>query len=156
MNERLWSHVDKNGPIPEHRPELGPCWIWLAAKGKKDGYGKVKIKGKMVQAHRATYEDVKGPIPEGLTLDHLCRNRACVNYDHTEPVTLWQNTLRSTNFVAENSRKALCIRGHELTPDNCYSSHLARGERQCKACDRLKYRLKLAIKQAFACGLMVS
>jgi HNH endonuclease len=154
MNERFWSHVDKNGPVPAHRPDLGPCWMWLAARGK-DGYGKVKVNGKMRVAHRVAYEENKGPIPDGLDLDHLCRNRSCVNYNHTEPVTAWENTLRGENFVAANSRKALCLRGHELTPENCFPSHLARGERQCKACDRLKYRLRIAIRQAFECGLMV-
>ncbi len=76
--DRFWSHVNKDGPIPEHRPDLGPCWIWLG--GVNNGYGAANYgKGKPVYAHRLSWELHFGPIPDGLRVLHHCDNRACVN-----------------------------------------------------------------------------
>ena len=89
------------------------CWIW---QGKKDyGYGRVGMNGTHHRAHRLIYEALKGPIPEGLQLDHLCRNRSCVNPNHLEPVTGAQNCRRGIGS------KTHCKHGHEFTEENTYS-----------------------------------
>jgi HNH endonuclease len=86
--DRFWAKVDKNGPVPEERPELGACWIWTKS-GSKRGYGSFRPGGerRKVPAHRWSYEAANGPIPEGLELDHLCRNHPCVRPSHLEAVT---------------------------------------------------------------------
>src|SRR5258708_38793327 len=91
--ERFWPKVNKEGPVPAHRPELGPCWVWQAALNNK-GYGmfsRAPVPGKrtapLVLAHRWAYEQMTGPVPDGLELDHLCRIPACRNPYHAEPAT---------------------------------------------------------------------
>src|SRR4051812_41628217 len=82
---RFWEKVEKEGAVPADRPSLGPCWEWTAFKLR--GYGQFSPwKGLLCRAHRYAYELLVGPIPEGHELDHLCRNRGCVNPAHLEPV----------------------------------------------------------------------
>jgi HNH endonuclease len=130
--KRFWSKVDKNGPVPECRPDLGPCWEWLAGLGSATGYGNFWLDGRTVSAHRFAYIDVLGPVPDGLDLDHLCRNRGCVNPHHLEPVTETVNILRGTSPMARNARKTSCIHGHAFTPENTYVDK--RGRRTCCLC----------------------
>ena len=116
------------------------CWQWT---GRTNGkcYGTFSDGGKRFMAHRWAYEHLRGPIPSGLTLDHLCRNRGCVNPNHLEPVTLRENILRGTSPAANQARQTHCIHGHEFTPDNTYIS--GRGQRSCKQCHKRwakKYR----------------
>lgn len=92
--ERLLAQVDKNGPAPEHRPDLGPCWLWIGTVDRW-GYGQMKWQGRRPGSHRVAYELLVGPIPEGLTLDHLCRVPGCVNPAHLEPVTQAENNRRA-------------------------------------------------------------
>ena len=84
LAERFWSKVD--------HPDANDCWPWLGAKNPK-GYGRIKADGgrRTLQAHRVAYELLVGPIPDGHHLDHLCRNRGCVNPSHAEPVTPKEN-----------------------------------------------------------------
>lgn len=79
--ERFWAKVDRGGPVPEHRPELGPCWIWTKAKSRF-GYGKLTLQKRTRTAHRMSYELAHGAIPSGLLVCHRCDNPPCVNPDH--------------------------------------------------------------------------
>lgn len=128
----------------------GDCWTWTG-KLRKDGYG-VIAEGNMsrreLRAHRVSYELRNGPIPEGLTIDHLCRNRACVNPDHLEAIERSANVLRGIGPAAVNRRKTICKRGHPLTPKNVYVTKS--GYRNCRTCAKL-YQRKL--RELRAAGL---
>lgn len=114
---------------------MSGCWIWNASLNP-GGYGQICTRtGHPALAHRVSYELNRGPIPKGLTLDHLCRNRCCVNPDHLEAVTMTLNVLRGIGPTAVNARKTICKRGHALTQDNV---HLWRNMRFCKACIRIR------------------
>lgn len=115
-----------------YEPNTG-CWLWVRAKSV-DGYGRIKIDGENVSAHRTSYAAYLGPIPEGLTIDHLCRTRLCVNPDHLEAVPMGVNVLRGMNTAAQNARKTHCKRGHALEGGNLYVTRV--GERRCKQCRR--------------------
>ena len=107
------------------------CWIWTAATAQ--GYGRINAGGRGVplQAHRVAYELLVGPIPEGLELDHLCRDRRCVNPQHLEPVTHRENLLRAPS---SNGRKERCKRGHEFDAENTIRRTRAEGGRECRRC----------------------
>lgn len=124
-DERFWPKVEKNGPA---NTELGPCWIWAASKNR-DGYGLFFNGSKAVGAHRWAYENQFGPISKGLELDHLCRNRSCVNPSHLEPVSSLENTKRSPIHYGARTH---CKHGHEYTPENTISRK--DGGRRCRTC----------------------
>ncbi len=109
------------------------CWIWLGSRSTK-GYGRVSVSGRTQQAHRVVYEALVGPIPEGLQLDHLCRNRSCVNPAHLEPVTCSENIRRGVNLAAYRAAQTHCLRGHEFTPENTRLK--PQGWRVCRTCHR--------------------
>lgn len=92
-------------------------------------------------AHRWAYEQFVGPIPEGLHLDHLCRNRKCVNHEHLEPVTPRQNLLRGISPSALHAKKTHCPAGHPYAGDNLYL-HPTKGQRICRACGRNRAQRK--------------
>jgi len=131
--ERLMNHVS-----PE--PNSG-CWLWMAAVDKK-GYAKVGYNRPprgygMEFAHRVLYEQIRGPIPEGLDIDHLCRVRCCVNPDHLEPVTNAENHRRG---IARNAKKTHCPQGHPY--DFTYRNGNHRICRTCQNAHAAKYRLR--------------
>lgn len=111
------------------------CWLWTASKSH-GGYGRFKVGKRMAPAHRFSYEMIKGPIPSGLFLDHLCRVRACVNPDHLEVVTGRENTLRGFGPSGLNSRKTHCSKGHEFKEENIYWD--SKGARNCRICRKEK------------------
>ncbi len=110
------------------------CWEWTG--GKTLGYGRMRLQDQNYRAHRVMYELLVGPIPEGMCLDHLCKNRGCVRPDHLEPVTLAENTLRGEGRGAKNARMTHCGRGHEFTPDN---THTHGTRRRCRTCQHDYY-----------------
>lgn len=110
------------------------CWEWTGARNAY-GYGVFKLDGRVVMAHRFSYEAEVGLIPDGLQLDHLCRVRHCVNPAHLEPVTSRENLLRGSTITAANAAKTHCKRGHEFTPENTYVDK--KGRRDCRACRRV-------------------
>lgn len=111
------------------------CWEWIGQLRK--GYGIFSLKNQSKTAHRIMYElmkDVK--LEKGVELDHLCKNRKCVNPDHIEKVSGKDNTLRGMGPTAINARRKECINGHEFTPENTYIRP-DDGARDCKTCARL-------------------
>lgn len=114
------------------------CWFWTAGT-THDGYGLFWFDGQTVYSHRWAYEHQIGPIPAGLTLDHLCRNSNCVRPSHLEPVTMRENILRGNNLAAQNARKTHCSKyGHPLFGSNLYLA--PDNKRYCRECHRIRYR----------------
>jgi hypothetical protein len=105
------------------------CWLWTASTNNF-GYGRYKVNGKMIFSHRYSYEHFKGDIPKGLTIDHLCRVRNCVNPAHLEAVTHQENCKRG-NVGKNQSDKTHCPQGHEYTAENTY---IAQNSRKCREC----------------------
>lgn len=122
------------------------CWQWTAYKNA-DGYGMFSAHhGRPERAHRVAYRLFVGPIPPGLELDHLCRNRACVNPAHLEPVEKRENIMRGVGRGAKNATKTHCRNGHEYTPENTYTT--SRGWRACRTCTLERQRRAYAERVA--------
>lgn len=123
LPDRFWSKVEQRGD---------ECWVWHGSF-TDEGYGQVTVNYKRTLVHRHAYEQLVGPIPEGLHLDHLCRNRGCCNPAHLEPVTCKENLYRSPLTLASiNAAKTHCKRGHEFDAENTIRSKS--GARQCREC----------------------
>lgn len=107
------------------------CWQWKSIV--LDGYAYVRVRElrRNVRVHKWLWEKAHGPVPSGMSLDHLCRNRACINIEHLELVTIRENTMRSSAVSALNARKTECVRGHPLSGANLYERN---GRRHCRAC----------------------
>ena len=107
------------------------CWLWTGYIDPQ-GYGSFRPGGmvRSNKAHRVGYQLLVGPVAPGLSLDHLCRNRGCVNPDHLQPVTPQENTDRGASAKRSRCRKA----GHEMTPEN--TGNRSDGRRYCKTCHR--------------------
>ena len=128
LSERFWKKV---------RVLDDGCWEWTSST-THDGYGRFRVGSrrddteKVVSAHRWSYEKLIGPIPIPLSLDHLCRNRACVYPAHLEAVTIRENILRGNGLAACQARRTHCPYGHPYSGDNLYLKR--NGARQCREC----------------------
>ena len=123
--DRFWSKVDATGD----------CWEWIGARRKADGYGAFHVagEGQTDVAHRVVWKLLVGPIPYGLTIDHLCRNRACVNPDHLQVVAHRVNILRGYGPSGIAFRSEACPNGH---PYRAETTGLRNGSRSCLICHR--------------------
>lgn len=125
---RFWEKVDRRGP--------DECWEWRGGK-YSNGYGRFTVGGTKRMwsyvAHRFAYEISVGPVDSALDLDHLCRNRSCVNPAHLEPVSRAENLRRAREFKAPVTH---CRHGHEYTPENTYVN--PKGRRICRTCRRAR------------------
>ena len=119
LAERFALKLNRDGPVPEDAPHLGPCWL-LNTGRLGFGYASLWFEGQTLYGHIVSYELHVGPVPSGLELDHLCRNRGCVNYEHLEPVThvenirrsplLFKHGQRALNTAEERLRRAASVR----------------------------------------------
>lgn len=135
--ERFWSKVIRGDG----------CWTWSGAHFTMTGYAIFNKKmddgvWRPTVAHRVAYEIAVGPIPDGLVIDHLCRNRGCVNPQHMEPVSRGENVLRGESQSARQARQTHCIHGHEFTPENTYRRPGAPNKRDCRVCMRRREALR--------------
>lgn len=126
IQERFWAKVAR-GCEEE-------CWDWKAAV-TKGGYGTVWIGGSVMRAPRISYYLAYGTIDENKAIDHLCRNRRCVNPAHLELVSHRENVLRGNSPLALKARQTHCKRGHRLIGSNIYRPPTGAGNsRRCLAC----------------------
>lgn len=132
--ERFWEKVSGGN--------VDTCWEWQASANRR--YGQFKAGGTMRKAHRIAWTILRGDIPTGLTIDHLCFNTLCQNPWHMEPVTRAENARRVR--ANQHKGKTHCNRGHAFTPDN--TRMLVRNRRQCLACERLTTNARRALARA--------
>jgi len=120
----------------------GPCQLYDGALDK-DGYA--RSHGRFL--HRVAYERKHGPIPDGLTIDHLCRRRNCLNADHLEPVTQMENVMRGNTLARAKRDQTICIHGHPFDGFKHPPSH-KNGMRFCKTCEARRSRERRVRKRA--------
>lgn len=128
------------GPMPS------PCFVWTGALS--NGYANAKWQGRARKLHRVLYDELVGPITEGLVLDHLCRNRACLNVAHLEQVTQRENILRGEGPAAIEATRTHCPAGHPYDEANTIRIPSRPNARYCRACQRVHQRNYRARKAA--------
>jgi HNH endonuclease len=112
------------------------CWIWTRGT-TREGYALLSVRNRTYVVHRLMYEILIGPIPEGLTLDHMCERPSCVNPFHCELSTMRENILRGNGPPAVNARKTHCKNEHPLSGENLYLH--PDGRRECRICRRASF-----------------
>jgi hypothetical protein len=143
--DRFWRKVNRNVHDPAFHSH---CWEWQAGMDR-GGYGRFTVGEAERKAHRVSYTwEHQRDIAAGMTLDHLCRNRACVNPAHLEETETWENTRRGDAFSAVNERKTHCPKGHPLVEGNLRASVSAEGRRGCITCHREDAKRSHAKRQA--------
>lgn len=123
--------------------ESGSCWLWTADK-ICGGYGRFSFNGRLVLAHRFSYEFFNEEIPKGLQIDHLCRNRGCVNPEHMEVVTNRENMMRGLSPSLTSKRqlsKTHCPQNHPYSGENLYLD--PNGGRRCRICNRISRKNRI-------------
>lgn len=138
---RTWEEA-----FEKHVDRSGDCWQWTGTK-YINGYGKISSGPQQEYAHRWSYEHYVGPIPDGYVIDHLCRNRSCVNPQHMEPVTDEENKQRGLGYALRNGMRTTCINGHEYTPENTYTPPNGKAIR-CRECSRIRDRKRSPRKRS--------
>lgn len=124
-------------------PSSDSCWVWSGSVGR-DGYIRYSVKDVgTFYAHRLSYYFLVGEIPKGMTIDHLCRNRSCLNPRHLEVVPFHINARRGNCISSINRQKTHCIRGHKLSGKNLYIRKS--GHRRCYKCNKM-YRTRAHLK----------
>lgn len=136
VGERFWHFVNKDGPVPQVRPELGNCWLWTG--GSAEGYGRFYDGERKISAHHFLLNKAGIKVADGMHGDHLCRTTLCVRPTHIEVVTGSENVLRGFGPPAVNSRKIYCKNGHILEGDNLHPYWLNKGRRCCKVCKKAR------------------
>lgn len=146
VEEKFWARVDKTGPIPAARPELGACWLWTGSLSGEYGQYRNRQIPCGGLAHRAAWLFVHGSLTPGLHIDHLCGTKVCVRTSlepgvpsHLEETTRRTNILRGTGFSGLNAQKTHCPQNHEYTEENTL---LENGWRRCRTCRREKDRAR--------------
>lgn len=139
--EKFWSKVDQNGPVPQHNPSLGNCWIWTGYV-LPNGYVMFRPPNENKEgAHRWIYKQLVGEIPTGFEIDHICRNTRCVRWSHLEAVTPEENKRRVRGlYHGWNAKKTHCKYGHEFNEENTRVRR--NGDRICRTCHMLATRVR--------------
>lgn len=143
--ERFWARVNFHGgqpylddPLARLDDSAGECWTWTGGRGgsTRGWYGRFIVGGKPTPAHDLGFKEFDGKIPDGLLLDHLCRNTLCIRHDHLEPVTLAENVDRG---VHGRSQRPRCVHGHEFTEENTrWRERDGKRWRECRTCIRAR------------------